>query len=254
MTSGESAAHRGLKRLALLWAQREGYTICGAEVAIPHSGYRADLAAYRPASARVSEDDPRTPGTRRFVTRAALGTTAIFEGKQARADFLKDSRASQAVAAKLARLQERRLTLERTLGVHFPSLRAGDSLFQEYESADLESLPHANLRRVLGRMGTLQRQLYRGLKFEKLLRWQTANALYLVAEPEVFAPAEVPVGWGLLVRSGDTLILGQRPTFLPSPDPMRLALLHRIAQATTRSLSREFGVTPEEVWAGRRQH
>ena len=32
---GETAAHAGLKRLALIWAQAHGYSICAIEVRLP---------------------------------------------------------------------------------------------------------------------------------------------------------------------------------------------------------------------------
>ena len=45
--NGETAAHRELKRLALLWAQAQGYSACALEVSLPRCRYRADVAAYR---------------------------------------------------------------------------------------------------------------------------------------------------------------------------------------------------------------
>ena len=44
---GETAAHRELKRLALVWAQAQGYSACALEVSLPRCRYRADVAAYR---------------------------------------------------------------------------------------------------------------------------------------------------------------------------------------------------------------
>ena len=61
---GETAAHIALKRLALLWAQSRGYSVCAFEVQLPRCRFRADLAAYRPNGKEI-------------------GTTAVFECKQA---------------------------------------------------------------------------------------------------------------------------------------------------------------------------
>jgi hypothetical protein len=47
---GETDTHVRLKRLALLWAQANGYSACAAEVSLPQCRYRADVAAYRPQS------------------------------------------------------------------------------------------------------------------------------------------------------------------------------------------------------------
>ena len=57
---GETAAHFELKRLALIWAQENGYPICALEVSLPKCRYRADVAAYRPEK------------------NGSLGLTAIF--------------------------------------------------------------------------------------------------------------------------------------------------------------------------------
>ncbi|HEX8281481.1 MAG TPA: hypothetical protein VF551_08890, partial [Chthoniobacterales bacterium] len=70
--AGETEAHRRLKRLAVLWAQAQGFTACAVEVSLPQCRYRADVAAYR---ARGSE----------------VGTTAIFECKQVLADLRRDN-------------------------------------------------------------------------------------------------------------------------------------------------------------------
>src|SRR6266446_5713471 len=45
---GETEAHTRLKRLAFVWAQRQGYSACAMEVALPRCRYRVDVAAYRP--------------------------------------------------------------------------------------------------------------------------------------------------------------------------------------------------------------
>ena len=45
---GETETHIRLKRLAIIWAQAQGYSACAAEVSLPQCRYRADVAAYRP--------------------------------------------------------------------------------------------------------------------------------------------------------------------------------------------------------------
>src|SRR5256714_15645515 len=72
----ETEAHLRLKRLALLWAQAQGYTACAAEVSLPQCRYRADVAANR---ARHYEQI----------------VTAIFECKHARPDFTPDNCANE---------------------------------------------------------------------------------------------------------------------------------------------------------------
>jgi hypothetical protein len=69
---GETETHVRLKRLSLIWAQANGYSVCAAEVNLPQCRYRADVAAYRPQ-------------------RGQPGMTAIFECKQALADLRRDN-------------------------------------------------------------------------------------------------------------------------------------------------------------------
>lgn len=232
---GESPAHRALKQLALFWAQKEGYRVCAFEVMPARCRFRADVAAYRPGPHVRAAGGPD------------VGTTAIFECKQARSDFLIDSRFAAATGKKLAVLQARRETLERLLVVHYPSLRAGDSLFPEYEAPDLSRLEHANYRRVLGQMTVLQRRLYRHVKFETMMRYLCANAFYLVVEPDIVQPAEVPVGWGLLVRCDRALELVRRPTFQSCRVVDRLVLLQRIAASGTRALNAMFEISGDKI-------
>ncbi len=238
---GESPAHRALKQHALFWAQQEGYRACAFEVMPPRCRFRADLAAYKPGPHQRAAGGPD------------LGTTAIFECKQARSDFLIDSRSAAATRKKLAALQGRRETLERLLCVHYPSLRSGDSLFPDFDSPDLSRLEHANYRRVLGQMTVLQRRLYRHVKFETIVRYLCANLFYLVVEPDIVNPAEVPVGWGLLVRRDRALKLVQRPTLQPCRPVDRLVLLQRIAASGTRALSASHEISGPEIWEARRR-
>ena len=87
--SGETEAHRRLKRLAVLWAQAHGYAACAVEVTLPRCRYRADVAAYR---ARGSEP----------------GVTAIFECKQVLSDLRRDNCCSSTARERLQTVDRRR--------------------------------------------------------------------------------------------------------------------------------------------------
>lgn len=221
MSAGESASHAHLKSLALAWAQANGFAICGVEVRVPRSGYRADVAA---------------------IGRGAGARTALFECKQSRADLLKDAHAEAATHARLAELTERRRTLEELLAVHRPDLRRGEALWPEYDSWDFKSLEHHAYRGVLAELETMQRRLLRGTKFSKLFRYRCADYLYLVVEDGIFAEAEIPAGWGLLVRSGDVVRLARTPVPLEAAAEQRAALLETIAVAGTRAVNRAAGI------------
>jgi len=221
--AGESASHARLKALALAWAQANGYAICGVEVRVPRSGYRADVAA---------------------IGRGAGARTALFECKQSRADLLKDAHAEAATRARLTELAGRRRTLEDLLAVHRPDLRRGEALWPEYDSWDFTSLEHHAYRGVLAELETMQRRMLRGTKFSKLFRYRCADFLYLVVEDGIFAEAEIPAGWGLLVRSGDVVHSARPPVPLDAAPEQRSALLEMIALAGTRAVNRAAGV----VW------
>ncbi len=240
MSRAESAAHLLLKRLALFWAQTKGYRSCAYEVALPNSRYRADLAAYMPARERVGG-----------IMQSAIGSTAVFECKQARADFLKDARSERATAAELAALHERRAALELALRVHHPTLRVNDSLFQDYQSSDFGALEHESYRRLLKRIALLQRRLFRQTKFDVLMRARCGNLFYVVADEGIFRPHEIPVGWGLLVRRGEELELCAKPIWQDLADHERLGLLHRIAASGVRALNREAGIQFETIQQAR---
>src|SRR5437868_11143981 len=68
----ETEVHTRLKRLAFVWAQRQCYSACAMEVALPRCRYRVDVAAYRPDGKQS-------------------GATAIFECKQALVDLRRDN-------------------------------------------------------------------------------------------------------------------------------------------------------------------
>ena len=211
---GETESHRELKRLAIGWARANGFVIAAGEVRVPQSGYRADVAA---------------------CSRGAQRRTAVFECKQARADLLKDAHAEAATRQKLAGLIARRQKLEELLAVHRPDLRKGEALFAEFDSWDFSGLEHATYREVLAELTAAQAHVLKGTKFSKMFRYHCADFLYLVVEENIFAEAEIPAGWGLLVRRGEMLALARPPAALDATEARRITLLENIAMVATRA-------------------
>jgi hypothetical protein len=228
----ETAAHQELKRLALLWAQTQGYSACGFEVSLPRCRYRADMAAFR-------------------LLPNGSGCSAIFECKQARPDLRRDSCCTTTTRQRLESVQRRRVVIEKHLRVHYPGLRRGESLFAEWDTHDFAAIGHRNYARVVRELGALQNQLRDGTKFEKLVRYRCANLFFLILPNELFRPSEIPVGWGALVVTAGTLTLAHKPVWHETRAEHQWQFLYRLAMAGTRQLNRRLGITFEDVLAAR---
>jgi len=231
---GETEAHARLKRLAILWAQAQGYSACAVEVSLPQCRYRADVAAYR---ARGREP----------------GTTAVFECKQVRSDLRRDNCSSITARARLDVLSRRREVLEKHLRVHYPTLRSGESLFPEFDGHDFHAIEHHGYRRVVAEVAALQKRLRGSTKFECLTRYRCANLFFLVVPNELYRPAELPLGWGALIESEGSLALRARPVWHDNAAEQRLRFLQRIAIAGTRHLNRQLGIDFDLVCAERQR-
>lgn len=229
----ETEAHVRLKRLALLWAQANGYTACAAEVSLPQCRYRADVAACR---SRLREQT----------------VTAIFECKQARPDLRRDNCETATTRERLRSLARRREILEKHLRVHYPTLRTGDSLFAEYDSHDFDAIGHHGYRRVLREAAALENRLFGGTKFECLVRYRCANLFFLVLPNDLFREMDVPAGWGVLVEIHGALDLVRNPVWHDNAAQARIRLLQRIAVAGTRQFNRAFGIARDEIVASDR--
>jgi hypothetical protein len=226
--NGETEAHAGLKRLALVWAQRQGYSACAMEVTLPRCRYRADMAAYRQREKHTS-------------------VTAIFECKQALVDLRRDNGCTSTTMRRLEKVHERREILERTLRVHYPALRVADSLFAEFDSHNFSAIEHRGYKQVVRQMQALQNRLFDCTKFETLTRYRCANLFFLVLPNELFRESEIPIGWGALIQSNGELVLARKPAWHETEPESQLRFLERIAIAGTRVLNRQHEITFEQL-------
>jgi hypothetical protein len=220
VAGGESERHRDLKQRAAAWAESAGFAVLGEEVRLPGSPFRADLAACR--KPRFGSADP--------------GETAVFECKQARPDLRKDANAETATRQRLSALLARQRRLEHLLARHLPNLRHGESLFPEYDSLELDGFRHSPIQKVRREVETLSRRLYGGTKFDRIVRYRSADFCYLVLTEELAAGHASPQGWGLLVAEGEGLRLERRPIHLQAEPALRLALLVSIARKAARGI------------------
>jgi len=226
---GETPEHKRLKALALKWARAAGYRIAAQEVTVHEFRFRLDAAAYKPVAWTGQK-------LRRAVKdgQSTLGATVVFECKQSRSDFLKDSRDETKTIEVLARLHERKALYDEHLKAYFPSLRNGDSLFPELESYRLEESGYGPYRQLIEKIAKFSNRLHEQTKFAKLIRWGAANVYYLVTEPGVAKEHELPPGWGMLEREDEELITTVRPQWFEVPEETRLMLLQRIALAACK--------------------
>lgn len=229
---GETAQHARLKRLALIWAQAQGFSACAMEVSLPKCRYRADVAAHR-------------------RQRKQIGSTAIVECKQALSDLRRDNCHREAAFQRLELICKRRQILEARLRAHYPNLRNGDSLFPEFDFQNFSAIGHRGYVHLLRDLRAVQNRLYDCTKFDKLIRYRCANLFFLVLPEELFREPEIPVGWGALVESNGVLTLKRKPTWHDTTAEDQIALLQRIAIAGTRVLNRQLEIGWDQVAAGR---
>jgi len=242
--------HLALKEAAFLWAQRDGMRACGMEIGLPNCPYRADVAA-----CEIGRGDQAGQVIR----------SAVFECKQSRADLTNDNRDLDGILLRLELLRARRSKLEHLLGGHYPHLRKGDSLFAEYETVEIADLKHSGYRRTIKEIAALERQVYGGTKFDRMVRWGIADLFYLVIPQSLLALAHAPAEWGILVADdGDLkagndvedlrvagLLVQRRPALLAARSEVRLELMHRIAVSGTWRKNRELGIGHQDLKIGK---
>ncbi len=217
---GESREHHELKRAAVQWAREKGYRALGTEVRVPNSPFRADVAG-----CRMERPEPG---------RFEIASTAVFECKQARSDFLSDSFRENGGAERLRLLHRRREKLERLVGSHYPQIRSGDSLFPEFDRCDPCAIGHRGYRRISAEIAALQRGLHRRTKFDRMVRYRCVDLCYLVIRRGLIEEREVPDGWGVVECEFEggtvTVVELARPArWLGATAGHRLELLHWLA-------------------------
>ncbi len=198
--------------------------LAATEVRLPRANYRADVVAATP---RILSDN---------------ACTAVFECKVSRADFLRDSSPENGAVETIAGLNARLAALRALIAGHRPDLRKSEELFPEFDAVDLRGLRHDTHEALETELRIAQRKFHEGTKFAKLCRWRAASLLYIVAEENLFSPAELPVGWGLLVRRGVALELEVKPCLRDTTAGERVALVERIAAAVAGRERRNLGI------------
>ena len=248
--SVETHRHLELKRIAAAWLLARGWLAVAPEVTAPIPRFRLDVAGYGEGRREPTEAGKRPPAEPR---------TIAIECKQARSDFIRDSREQERLLREREMLEQRCVFLEQThVRHHEPHLRqSGGSLFAEMEEWDFTGSQLASYRESMERLTRVEQALYRETKFCTMARYRLADELYVMAPPGVVTRRELPRGWGLMVcpeallkgkpRPLEELVEtfaaevgGQEPEtgFLPSTMKFRRRLIRNIAIAATRAAYR----------------
>jgi hypothetical protein len=226
MAGGETLKHSSLKTLALAWARDQGMSLAAPEVSFPHRKFRVDVAACAP----VRKVPSRRPV--KSIT-SILKVAAVFECKQVRSDLIRDNKRRDLLSTRLQSLEARRVKLEALLQLHLPHLANGESLLPEFDSYRLRDYRHAPYQKLIKQISIAKRGLLHGTKFHRLVSYRLANLHYLVVEAELVALHEVPIGWGVLMRSGDHLELISKPVWQEISVEEQLVFIQRIAARKT---------------------
>jgi hypothetical protein len=250
----ETSAHRLLKQEAIRLLLRAGCSAAGVEVSCPIARHRVDAAGYidaLPRSRRNAVEYEKT-GSQiglRF-SRGERAKTVIVECKQARSDFLTDSRDMGELLAERDRLVRVRAVLEEQIvKACEPQLRtSGSRLFPDLEEWDFAASRVGSYRAVLNDLRRLDERMHGESKFWMMAHYRLADWLYLAAPRGVIRSREVPPGWGLLEidlgasaagsETGFGLSLRIRAPELRGKPEHRQRLLRNIAVASTRHILR----------------
>ncbi len=83
---------------------------------------------------------------------------------------MRDGRSIERTVARLKVLEERRGKVEVELKIHYPSIRNGDSLFQDYETLDFRRPGYERYEKIIREMRLLSSRLHENTKFERLAK------------------------------------------------------------------------------------
>ena len=162
---GETTQHARLKQLAFIWAQTHGFSACAMEVTLPRCRYRADVAGYRPEPKHAAQGKGDGGVMRQARAIIRIGSTAVFECKQALCDLRRDNCHSESARKRLEAICNRRQVLEARLRTHYPNLHNGDSLFPEFDSENFSAIGHRGYARL---MRELRRPAKSALRLHKI--------------------------------------------------------------------------------------
>ena len=169
----ETHAHASLRADAVRFLFDIGCAAAATEIPCPISRFRCDAAGYL-------DPLPRGAGVAQGSWRGSTARTVVVECKQARADFLRDSRQTPALLARRRELEAARACLEdRIIRIAEPELRIGGSaLFPQLERWDVDKSRLGSYRRIVSELRAIDHALHGQTKFWLLHQYRLADRLY----------------------------------------------------------------------------
>ena len=103
-----------------------------------------------------------------------------------------------ALLKELIALKADRARMEQEIIANEPDLKAGDDLFEEFQTYDFSRSTNAEYHKLLHRIEKLHHAVYKGSRVESIRQARAADYLYIAVPAGELSREEVAEGWGLL--------------------------------------------------------
>ncbi len=187
-----------LCRAVMAWLAGQDATGLAMQTPTRISRFRADVAAFwsRPG---------RNPGGEGPGQLMLPAQTVIVECRRNRAACWPDCANSQELSPELLKLRQKQQQLEEKIRRAEPELRRTDMLFEEYTEWQYEKSQSSDYQKLCREIHQREEALYRGTRFEAIMRVRLADFHYLAVPAKTVHPHELATGWGLLWVRNDLM-------------------------------------------------
>lgn len=223
-------SRRGLRRAVLAWLALDDPSGLATDVPTRISRHRTDVAAFwsRPGRHAAGAGPGRVLRPYR---------TAIVECRLTRNACWPDCHNASTLSPQLLKLRQDKRRRETQIRTREPELRGNDMLFDEYTEWQYDRSRDRAYHELCRRLQQLEAALYRGTRFEGLMKARLADRCYLAVPTGTVEPHELADGWGLLWVDGGRQVQVVAPAREePCPDENRLHLVQHVAGAAQSSV------------------
>ncbi len=227
--SKERFSQLNFKRSVMAWIVKNNPSGLGVMVPTRFSKYQADVAAFW-----------SHPVKGRFLMPYK---TLIVETRNNREDCWPDCSNKDEVLSSLKERKDEKRRLEAEIRNMEPNLKDTDNLFNEYESWNYLGSKNRKYHRCLKSIESLDHALYKGSRFEQIMRAHVANNLYLAVPAGIVHADEMADGWGLIYVHDDMKIqVVKEAEERECPECNRLHLVQNIASSCMKPMLHSFGI------------